>query len=72
MCDPYVPSVTHLDVVLSRLSNGQINFERFWPVSECLSEFLVRKQQLVSLSNSDSTCVACSHQTLMHCLCSAH
>lgn len=31
------------------LSNGHINFERFWPVSECLAEFLVRKQQLRSI-----------------------
>eukprot|EP00041_Stephanoeca_diplocostata_P034531 m.1182668 g.1182668 ORF g.1182668 m.1182668 type:complete len:648 (-) comp24538_c0_seq2:653-2596(-) len=25
--------------------NGHINFERFWPISECLAEFRIRQQQ---------------------------
>lgn len=55
------------------LPNGHINYERLWPVSECLAEFLVRKQQLRDLAPVEAiqtyvrTMPVCSEAELFRC-----
>eukprot|EP00040_Diaphanoeca_grandis_P040940 m.262301 g.262301 ORF g.262301 m.262301 type:complete len:578 (-) comp45108_c0_seq1:67-1800(-) len=55
------------------LPNGHINFERLWPLSECLAEFLIRKQQQRAIEPIDDvqsyvrTMPVCSEAELFRC-----
>lgn len=56
-----------------KLPNGHINFERLWPLSECLAEFLIRKQQQRKIGPMEAvqdyvrTMPVCSEAELFRC-----